>query len=239
MQLKKNPKADLSRYQGLFFVTGLAIALFITWRVLEYKSYPLEIIPVTQWERIDGLNEEVPPIDNRVTPLPNVQLTPEIIEIVEDMKEVEETVIQSTESNQESIVEGRIIKVDDIVLIDGDEEISVPFSVVEEVPVFPGCERLSKADRKACFNEKMQEHVRQHFRYPEVALELGIQGKVHVQFSINPQGYIEDIKTRGPDKSLENEAKRIIASLPKMTPGLQRGRAVRVPYSLPITFKMM
>lgn len=240
MQVKKYPKADLNSYQGLFFVLGLAVSLFITWRALEYKSYPSDSRPLIQIEQIEDLNEDQPQIETVVIPPPpNVPAAPEIITIVEDLKEVEESVIQSTESNQEAIVEERTISADEIVLEEEDEEISIPFAVIEDAPVFPGCEGLSKADRKTCFNQKVQEHVKANFKYPEVALELGIQGKVYVQFSINPQGYIEDIRTRGPDKTLENEARRIIASLPKMTPGQQRGRNVRVPYSLPINFKMM
>ncbi|MEA1785533.1 TonB family protein [Arenibacter sp. GZD96] len=240
MQLKKHPKADLNRYRGLFFAIGLVVSLFITWRALEYKSYPSPISVVPQIAPIDELTEEVSPSDvSIVTPPPDVPLTPEIITVVEDIEDVEETVIQSTESNQEAVVDTRVIHVEDIVLAEEDEEVFVPFAVVEEAPVFPGCEALPKADRKTCFNAKIREHVKTHFKYPEGALELGIQGKVYVQFSINAQGYIQHIKTRGPDKSLENEAKRIIALLPQMKPGLQRGKAVSVPYSLPITFRMM
>ena len=74
------------------------------------------------------------------------------------------------------------------------------------------------------------------FTYPEMALELGIQEKVFVQFMIDSKGHVEGIRTRGPDKLLEKEASRIIASLPDMTPGMQRGKSVKVPYSIPINF---
>ena len=116
-----------------------------------------------------------------------------------------------------------------------EEDIEVPFAVIEDVPIFPGCENAS--DKKACFNEQMQKHIRKNFRYPEIAQEMGIQGRVAVMFTIQKDGSIGNIRLRGPDKNLEAEARRIIEKLPKMTPGRQRGRPVRVPFSIPITFK--
>ena len=84
----------------------------------------------------------------------------------------------------------------------------------------------------------MNNHIRRNFRYPEIAQEMGIQGRVYVNFIIAKDGSITNIRMRGPDKNLENEAARIIGRLPKMTPGKQRGRAVRVPFSIPITFRL-
>ena len=90
----------------------------------------------------------------------------------------------------------------------------------------------------ACFQEMMQKHIRKNFRYPEIAQEMGVQGRVNVMFTIQKDGSIGNIRYRGPDKNLEAEALRIIEKLPRMTPGKQRGRAVRVPFSIPITFKL-
>ena len=95
---------------------------------------------------------------------------------------------------------------------------SVPFAVVEEVPVFPGCE--DTADKKACFQEKMKEHIRKNFRYPEEAQEFGIQGRVSTVFIIGADGNIKNVRMRGPDALLENEVLRIIDRLPQMTPGM-------------------
>ena len=145
---------------------------------------------------------------------------------------MEETIIESTETSQEE----EIIEVDDIEVEEVEEDIDVPFSVIEDVPVFPGCEGAS--DKRACFNEQMQKHIRKNFRYPEIAQEMGIQGRVAVMFTIQKDGSIGNIRLRGPDKNLEAEARRIIEKLPKMTPGKQRGRAVRVPFSIPIMFKL-
>jgi len=114
----------------------------------------------------------------------------------------------------------------------------IPFASIEEVPIFPGCERVAKSDRRKCFQEKIMKHINKNFRYPEIAQEMGIQGRVFVQFMIGKDGNISGIRTRGPDKNLEKEANRIISKLPKMTPGKQRGRPVRVPFSIPITFRL-
>ena len=121
------------------------------------------------------------------------------------------------------------------VQISGNGE-TIPFAVVEEVPVFPGCE--DAANPRACFQEKMQKHISKNFRYPEEAQKQGIQGRVAVMFTIDEEGNIIDIKKRGPDKILEDETVRIIEKLPQMQPGKSGGKAVRVPFSIPITFKL-
>ena len=111
-------------------------------------------------------------------------------------------------------------------------------SMTEKVPVFPGCEKLSEIKKRGCFQEKMNRHIAKHFRYPEIAQKKGIQGKVYVQFMIGKDGSISGIRTRGPDKNLEKEAKRIISLLPKIKPGEIGGIKVRVPFSMPIAFKL-
>lgn len=91
---------------------------------------------------------------------------------------------------------------------------------------------------KACFQAKIQEHVKNNFIYPERAIERGLRGKVFVLFVIDAEGYTANIRTRGPDEILEKEAARIIGKLPKMKPGNQRGVPVKVAYALPIHFKL-
>ncbi|WP_289038694.1 M56 family metallopeptidase [uncultured Zobellia sp.] len=116
------------------------------------------------------------------------------------------------------------------------DSILVPFAVVEQVPVFPGCE--NETDKRACFQKMMQKHIGKNFRYPEEAQEKGVQGKVSIIFMISEDGSIQNVKSRGPDKLLEDEAARIISKLPKMIPGKQKGKTVSVPFSIPITFKL-
>ena len=240
MKPKKNPQADLRSDSGLYFVIGLTIVLFATWRLLEHKSYASDEAFVEVLNVMDQMDEEVPITEMlRTTPPPPPPATPDIIAIVDDIEEVEETVIESTESSQDKFVEDVVITVDDVAVGEEEEEISVPFAIIEKVPVFPGCEDLAtEAERKACFNQKIQEHIQQNFNYPKTALEMGISGRVFLQFEIGADGRVSNIRKRGPDRLLEQEAVRIIASLPQMKPGMQRGRPAKVGYSIPINFMM-
>lgn len=240
MEIKKNPKIDLNRKSGLFFVIGLVVVLLFVWRALEYKSYPKEKTYIQTIAVADYLEEEAPVTEALNTPPPPAPpAAPAIIEIIEDIAEIEETVIKSTEVSQETVVETTPLKVDEIVLVEEEEEVpEVPFAVIEDVPVFPGCKGSTNEEQKDCFQKKIQAHVQKNFSYPEVAVEMGIQGKVYVQFIIDNKGNISNIRTRGPNKLLEKEADRIISLLPKMSPGLQRGRPVKVPYTIPITFRL-
>jgi TonB family protein len=117
-----------------------------------------------------------------------------------------------------------------------NDSIYVPFSEVDEVPVFPGCEDAE--DQKLCFQQMMYKHISKNFQYPKLAQELGIQGKVNTMFVIGKDGVIKDIRKRGPSSLLEEETVRIIERLPVMKPGKQKGKAVDVPFSIPVTFKL-
>ncbi len=233
MQPKKNPKADLSKNSSLYFVIGLSVILLISWQAIEWKTYEKDLYGYEALNVDDDDDEEVPITEQIKTPPPPPPPppAPEVIEVVEDEEEVEETVIESTETDQEEIVE--IVEVEEV-----EEDIDVPFAVIEDVPIFPGCEKVPKSQRRTCFQEQINKHIRKNFRYPEIAQEMGIQGRVYVQFVIAKDGAITNIRMRGPDKNLEKEAQRIISKLPQMTPGKQRGRAVRVPFSIPITFRL-
>ena len=233
MQIKKNPKADLTKNSNLYFAIGLAVILFISWRAIEWKTYDKSGYGYEALNIDDDDDEDVPITEQIKTPPPPPPPppAPEIIEVVEDEEEIEETIIESTETDQEEIVE--IVEVEEEF-----EDVDVPFAVIEDVPIYPGCERVAKSKRRDCFQEQINKHIRKNFRYPEIAQEMGIQGRVYVNFVIDKDGSITSIRMRGPDKNLENEAQRIISKLPRMTPGKQRGRAVRVPFSIPITFRL-
>ncbi|MEZ2415964.1 energy transducer TonB [Muriicola sp. E247] len=233
MELKKNPKADLRKNSGLYFVLGLMVVMLLVFIAFEWKTYDKVADYDISLNVEDALDEEVPMTEQiKTPPPPPPPAAPEVIEVVEDEEEVEETVIESTETSQEE----EIIEVEDVIVEDDFEDVDVPFAVIEDVPVFPGCEGAS--DKRACFNEMMQKHIIKNFRYPEIAQEMGVQGRVSVMFTIQKDGSIGNIRYRGPDKNLEAEALRIIQKLPKMTPGKQRGRPVRVPFSIPIVFKL-
>ncbi len=239
MQVKKNPQAEIGRNSSLYFAIGLNIMLFITWQALEYKTYDRESIDIGVVNMEEQMEEDIPIMDiNTPPPPPPPAAITENIKIIDDIEDVEETIIESTETNQDDKIQAPIVKVSDVSVEKVEEEVEVPFAIIEDVPIFPGCENVGKSQRRACFEEKMQDHIVKNFRYPQVALEMGIHGKVFVMFTIDKDGSITRIKTRGPDKILEEESKRIITTLPKMIPGRQRGRSVPVPFSLPINFVM-
>lgn len=238
MQVKKNPKANLETYTKLFMQLGLVLALLIVYLAIEKKTYDrviAELGPASYNAEDEEQTieiEQVKPPEQQAPPPP----APDKIEIVEDEKEVEETVIKSTESNEKEAVE-----IKKIVEVSMDEDImeDVPFAIIEDVPVYPGC-KGSKAELKECLQDKISKHVNSKFN-ADLASELGLTPgikKIFVMFKIDKTGDITDIQARAPHKRLEAEAIRVVQSLPKMIPGKQRGRAVGVKYSLPIAFKV-
>ncbi|MCM4155318.1 energy transducer TonB [Gramella sp. AN32] len=238
MEPKKNPKADLNRNSVLFLQLGLILVLLITWQAIEWKTYEKDDIDIGQ-VNMDQLDEEDVPItemQNQPPPPPPPPPAPEIIEVVEDDEEIEEDVIESTETTLDEIIE-----VKEVVEAPVEEEVAdVPFAVIEQVPIFPGCEKLTNNNaRKACMQEAITKFVQKEFD-TELGSELGLSGinRVIVQFRIDEKGNIGQIQARAPHPRLKDEAVRVINGLPKMQPGKQRGKPVGVMYSLPITFRV-
>ena len=197
MLLKKNPKADLSKNSTTYFLIGLVLILFIVWRAIELKTYERDI-ELDRLSNMDDDEEDVPVTEMKITapPPPPPPAAPQVIEVVEDEEEVEETIIESTETDQEEIIEVDEIEVE-------DDDIEVPFAIIEDIPVFPGCEKVSKKKQRDCFQEKINKYIRNNFRYPEIAQEMGIQARVYVSFIIGKDGKVIMVKPRGPDKNLE------------------------------------
>jgi len=238
MEPKKNPKANVGRNSSLFFAIGLALMLFLTNYAINYKTYDKSNIDIGM-VNMDELDEEDVPITEQLQtppPPPPPPAAPEVIEIVEDEAEVEETVIESTEADQET----EIVEVEDVMVDEVDEDIEVPFAVIENVPVFPGCENEKGNNaKKQCMSEKIQRFVTRNFN-TELASDLGLSGRqrINVIFKIDKTGNVTGVRSRAPHPGLEREAARVINALPKMKPGKQRGKAVTVPYSLPIVFQV-
>lgn len=116
----------------------------------------------------------------------------------------------------------------------------VPFAVIEDVPVFPGCGELASNDaRKECMSQKVNEFVNSNFN-TSLGKDLGLAGinRIYVQFRVNKDGSVEVLGARAPHPALQEEAERVVNLLPKMEPGKQKGQEVGVLYSLPITFKV-
>jgi len=237
MEAKKNPQLEIGRNSGIYFAIGLNLMLLLSWRALEYRTYERDDVAIDVVEMQSEFEEEIPIVNvNTPPPPPPPIVMSKAVEIVEDAEEIEETVIESTEIGQDDAIEA-IVDVGDVEVEELDEDVQVAFAVIEDVPVFPGCEKLSKKATKDCFQKKVQQHVASNFNYPQTALDLGIQGRVSVVFVIDKTGHIIGIRSRGPDNILEKEAERIISILPKMKPGRQRGKPVKVAYAVPIFFK--
>lgn len=237
MENKKNTRLDLSKRSVLFFQIGMILILLLVWQAIEWKTYERETSETTS-VYVDSFEEEIIPI----TELPDVE-PPELpveiteeVEVIKDDDPIEETLVQSTESDQEDV-----IKVEDIKVVEPIEEIEdQPFDKVEEVPVFPGCENFAdNEDRKQCMSDKIKAFVNREFD-TSLGSELGLSGinRIIVQFRIEPDGTVTVIGARGPHPILEKEAIRIAESLPEMQPGRQRGKAVGVIYNLPIIFRV-
>ena len=113
---------------------------------------------------------------------------------------------------------------------------TIEIDELSEVPVYPGCENIR--NKTKCLQENIQRHIVRNFKYPKEAKKNKIQGRVFVQFIVGTGGYVDIIKTRGPDGLLEKEAQRIISLLPKFKPGILNGKTVRVPFSMPIIFRL-
>ena len=232
---KKNPKANVGQNSSIYFALGLVLMLFVAYESINYKSYDKSDVDIGILDLDKDNEEEIPIIDlvKPPPPPPPPPVAPEVIEIVEDEEEVEETDIESTETDQEE----EIVEVEEVDVDEVEEDVEVPFSVIENVPEFPGCEKGSNAEKRKCMSKKIEKFVRRKFN-SDLAGDLGLSGKqrISVIFKIDKNGNVTGVRSRAPHPRLEKEAARVINMLPKMKPGRQRGKSVVVQYSLPITF---
>ena len=216
MEEKKSPKANLENKKLMFIQIGMVISLLIAWLAFEHKNLlNREIVEDLEMTEITKQEEQKPqPVE---LPKQTTQL-----EIVQDDVEVEDIEINAEVDQQEVIEEYVPVEVE-------EEEVQEQeiFQIVEEMPSFPGGEA------------KLMEYVAKNIKYPQIARETGIQGRVFVGFVVEPDGSISNVKLlRGIGGGCDEEAMRVIKSLPKWKPGKQRGKAVRVSYQIPVFFKL-
>ena len=219
---KKSPKADLERRKMLFTEIGLVIALAVVLLAFEWKSYEKTEMALmnltvddTPEEMVEITQQEKPP----PPPKPPQQTT--IIEIVEDDEEIEDDIEIDVEADQETEVEEYIPMEEDD---DEAEELQI-FTVVESMPTFQG----GDAARIKYLNSNI--------KYPTIARESGIQGRVFVTFVVETDGRVTDVKIlRGIGGGCDEEAVRVIKNMPKWVPGKQRGKSVKVQFTFPINF---
>jgi len=224
MEPKKDPEVNLERKRGLFLQIGLVITLLIVLGAFEYKSYEKVAYNLGSLN-LDDLEEEIIPITEQEVkpPLPPPPPPPEVIEIVEDDVDIQDEIeIEDTESDEDlEIVE------------EDDDEI---FHVVQSMPEFK-CMKFGK--KEYCGNEALAEFLQRNIKYPPIAKEYDITGKVYVSYVVDKSGAVTNVKVvRGVDKNLDAEAVRVVKSFPKYKPGKQRGRAVRVLHTVPINFTL-
>jgi len=241
MQVKKYPHATLENYSALLMQLGLVLSLFIAYEFIQLKSYPRPVKELTgTLIKLDD-NEQIiefKPIEIEKKISPTV--LPDKILKVDDEVEVEETIIESTETDENEAVFVNPDK--DFITAEEDEEVveDVPFMIIEEVPIYPGC-KGKNLDLRNCFSAKISAFVIKNFKSElgqDIGLSSGSIQRIFVMFKIHKTGSIVEIRARAPHKTLEKEAIRVIEKLPKMIPGKQRGKPVGVKYALPITFKI-
>ena len=241
MQIKKYSKFDLGRNSMLFFQIGMIVMLVISWQALEWKSVPSDNLDqglVVDNSLLDEIIPTTEPLNTPPPPPPPPAVSTQVIMEIENEAEIEESVIKSTETNQDS----DILDVAEIVeeVEEEEEIINVPFAVIENVPIYPGCEgEPNNNGKKKCMSTKVKEFIQANFN-TELAVDLGLEGtqKIYVTFKIDKTGRVADIRSRAPHPRLEAEAKNVVNSLPRMIPGKQRGVPVGVLYALPIMFQV-
>lgn len=225
MELKKSDKANIEKKKGLFLQIGLVTVLALLliafeWTTREVGTASLgelsdvvmeeEIIPITRPEEI-----QPPP------PPPPPQVT-EVLNIVEDDVEIEdELIIDDVEARADTRVE-----FSQMIMEEEEEAEPEIFFVVEDMPDFQGGGQ-----------EAFRRWIAENLKYPTMAAESGIQGRVFVQFVVNEDGSVSDATVvRGVDPILDREAIRVVMASPKWTPGRQRDQPVRVAFTFPINF---
>jgi protein TonB len=240
MLAKKSEKAEVGAFSRIFFQLGLLLSLVLIYTAIEWKTFDRTVSELTassiQEEEVIDI-----PITERiqeVKPPPPPPPAPEVIEIVADEKDIEETILETTETDETEYVEVKMEEIEEVV---EEEEVEkdIPFAIIEDPPVFPGC-KGSKEKKKQCFQKKMTEHITKNYN-TGLSKDLGLspgKKRVYVIFKIDKEGHISDARARGPHKRLEKEALRVINKLPTLTPGKQRGVPVSVSYTLPITLQV-
>ena len=223
MKAKKTKRADLEKKRGIFFQIGLIITLGLILAAFRWSS-PIQNESYEPNNGI-GIEEEIMQITREKVIKPPAPPVPQVIEVLsildDDAILDEELIIKDVESDQEMIID-----IDPFIIDEDNVEDEAPFHIVADMPSFRGGDLL-----------EFRSWVMKNLKYPKIAIENGVSGKVYVQFVVNAKGRVQDaVIIRGVDPSLNEESLRVVLSSPKWVPGKQGGRAVKVQYTLPIHF---
>lgn len=228
MEIKKSERADLEKGKSTSLLMGFVLAFAVMFVALEWtqreKQDNSEIYTVKDVSIDDELIPITLPEKKTVPPPPASVSKAEIIEIVQDDAEIEEEIMASIDDQVEFI---DISELDNIEVEPEEEVDDTPFMVVEDMPEFPGG------------TAALLEYLKKNIKYPAICREQGIQGRVLVSFIVNKDGSIVDAEVVKPiNPSLDKEALRVISGMPKWKPGAQRGKPVRVKYTVPVNFRL-
>lgn len=228
MEIKKTPKADLENKKSTWLLVGYVIVLAFMFIAFEWTKRDIKI-DTSQAITDLVFEEEIIPITEQpeqAAPPPPPAAPPiaETLTIVEDDADVEETTIATSEETNQAVE----IKYVPVAVEEEEPEEQTIFEVVEQMPEFPNGGMAG-----------LMQYLSKNIKYPTIAQTNGTQGRVTVQFVVNRDGSIVDTKVlRGVDPYLDKEAIRVISSMPKWKPGMQRGKAVRVKYTVPVMFRL-
>jgi protein TonB len=226
MELKKTPKADLENKRNIFVQLGLVISLGIVFTAFNINDSVKSADTLGELT-VQTIEDEVIPITRQETPPPPPPPPPpkviEILTIIDDDVELEEEFeFESTEADDATIIDAV-----PVITEEEPEEDTEVFVIVEDMPEFPGGELA------------LRQWISNNVKYPVIAAENGVQGKVYVTFVVDRDGSVTNARiARGVDPSLDQEALRVVNNLPKWKPGKQRGKPVRVSYTVPINFQL-
>lgn len=223
MEVKKNPKIALERKAGMFFNIGLAVSLLLVITAFEWRFYDEgELVDLGQVD--DDFEDimEIPPTEQPPPPPPKIEL-PKIIEVPDEEEIEEEIEVElDVEITEETVIEDIVFEEEPV-----EEVADEIFDIVEDQPAPPG--------GMGAFYK----YVGKSMKYPNQARRMGIEGRVFVQFVVDKDGSITEVKAiKGIGAGCDEEAVRVLQGAPKWKPGKQRGRAVKVRMILPITFKL-
>lgn len=225
MEIKKTPKADLENKKGLFTEIGLAIVLGLCLAAFEYSTREVSIDFDAMPEEV-VVEEEITPVTRqeeiKPPPPPPPPKMADVLNIVDDDTDLQDDAdLFDSEFDEEAEVEFQEVEVEEEVV----EETEEVFLIVEQMPEFPGGD------------EALRKYLATSVKYPVIAQENGIQGRVFVAFVVDKNGNVTNVRVARPfDPNLDKEAVRVVQSMPKWTPGKQRGKAVKVSYTVPINF---
>lgn len=229
MEVKKSPKADLERGKTLSVLMGFVVGLAVMFVGFEWSTRDVMVVQESDQVQDIIAEEEVeitrPENTPPPPPPPPAPVVTEVLNVVEDDVELEQQDILTSEDTQEAAQTA--VYTPPAVEEEEEESAQQIFTVVEEMPEFPGG-----------MNELLK-YLAKSIKYPVIAQENGIQGRVICAFVVNRDGSIVDAEVlRGVDPSLDKEALRVINAMPKWKPGKQRGKPVRVKYTVPVTFRL-